>query len=140
MTQLKIPWSSLFDDYQDLPDFLQWCPCRGNVPDYIPYWWGETDLMANPITKMRVLGYGSEVMWATLAIPVVIISGGQALGAYSYSGLHFAYWRYPNAGGGGIILQKYGKRIFSLDYRRLSKGGKMFPHIDIPGFVRHWPW
>jgi len=118
----------------DLPDFLQWCPCRGNVPDNIPYWWGETDLMANPITKMRVLGYGSEVMWATLAIPAVTITALNPTfwPSFAYKdGWHFGALGYHTIGktvanhngyamGKYLHLNIYGKHfIFSTRWRHM---------------------
>ena len=85
------------------------------------------------------------VLAATFGIPLVVIGGGEFLGAAAYNGLAFEIWKYPQAGGRGLNLLKDGKSIFRFDWHKFKIGGKSGkvvnrPHIDIPGKLKHWPW
>lgn len=93
------------------------------------------------------MNYGREqgfynVAVPTLLTPIAIIGGGEAIGAIATNNISLVLWKYPNAGGRGLNLLKDGNRIIGFDWHKFKVGGKMVnrPHIDIPGFVRHWPW
>jgi RHS repeat-associated protein len=50
---------------------------------------------------------------------------------------------YPNAGGAGLSIRRYGKRLISFDWHRFDSAGRVVfrPHIDCPLLkLRHWPW
>ncbi len=83
----------------------------------------------------------SEYGWSSTAGNVV---GGVALGGAAASKAGLSAWarRYPNAGGGGVGIDRFGKNVIRADWHKFKTGGQIVnrPHIDIPGVVKHWPW
>jgi RHS repeat-associated protein len=64
------------------------------------------------------------------------------IGMVAIPNYQIVFWRYPNAGGGGINILNNGKRAIGFDWHKFKVNGKQvnLPHIDIPGIVKHWPW
>jgi hypothetical protein len=130
--------------FADLPEIeVKWDGIEGDAVTKVPYWWGMTDQMANPLTQSRVMNKGVEAIYLTLAVPTSIILGAEALGYLTYNGYSAAFYNYPNAGGRGLNIFREGKRVLGLDWHRFKYGSRIVnrPHIDIPGWkLRHWPW
>lgn len=72
------------------------------------------------------------------------VVGTGALGGAVGSKAGLSAWmrRYPNAGGGGIGIDRIGKNLFRLDWHKFKLDKQIVNrlHIDIPGIVKHWPW
>jgi len=72
------------------------------------------------------------------------VVGGTALAGSIAAKAGFSAWarRYPNAGGGGVGLDRFGKNLIRLDWHKFKSAGELVNrlHIDIPGVVKHWPW
>jgi hypothetical protein len=78
----------------------------------------------------------------TSDVTVAALSLGYNVGLWNKYGLELVFWRYPNAGGGGINILQQGERMIGFDWHRFKSAGELVfrPHIDIPGIVKHWPW
>ena len=72
------------------------------------------------------------------------IVGGTALAGSVAGKAGFSAWarRYPNAGGGGVGINRYDQNIIRADWHPFKLNDQIvnLPHIDIPGIVKHWPW
>jgi hypothetical protein len=72
------------------------------------------------------------------------VEGGVAMGGAVAARAGFSTWvrRYPNAGGAGVGVDRYGKNLIRADWHKFKLDGEMVnrPHIDVPGTVKHWPW
>ncbi len=55
----------------------------GYVKGGIPFWWGLTDQMKNPLAQYRILDEGSEILYITVGIPFAIIGAGEIIGYIS---------------------------------------------------------
>jgi len=114
--------------FADLPEIeVTWDGNEGDAYAKVPYWWGLTDQMANPLTQSRVMNKGVEAIYLTLAVPTSIIIGAEALGYFS------TYKSYTLLRFGGKNRVDFSTDRWLLHYHRRGIGPGQ-------GIGRHRPW
>ncbi len=109
------------------------------------FWRGATNtwntvIIGDPYHNQMALESFKSQMITDISIASSVEAG---VGFFSKFSINF--WRYPNAGGGGIVvlLKETGKRVISFDWHQWGTTAKNFItklHVDIPKVVQHWPW